>query len=218
MDCEELMGFFQQSLEKDFGYDDDKVTESLLRCLNELRSVKMDIPDAPLDASEHPSRPFGLFLPTSVERMIGRRTLETETELIRGRRLILRPEHRLSISIPPDGGPEGLESLEPADIVKAKLRNGKPGYRKSQLESIASLSPDEQINGVVWAGNGSAPISNSVQRLNGNVGGKTPKLGKSDKGKQFDEQKSLFGGGQLFILSNNSDSAAPQEYGATVRL
>lgn len=218
MDCEDLMGFFQQRLEKDFGFDDDKVIESLVRCLNELRSVKMDIPDAPADASEHPSRPFGLFLPTSVERVIGRRTLETETELIRGRHLILRPEHRLSISIPPDGGPEGLESLEPADIIKAKMRNGKPGHKKSPLEPITSVSPDREINGGIWAGNGSAPTSNAVHKSNGNIGGKTPKLGKSDRGKQFDEQKALFGGGQLFILSNNADSAAPQEYGATVRL
>lgn len=215
MDCEDLMSFFQQHLEKDFTFEDDRIIDSLVRCMSDLRNAKMDLPDPPVDASEHPSRPFGLFVPTSVERMIGRRTLETETELICGRLTPLRHENRMSISIPPDGGPEGVESFDPLGMIRGSNRvsaysshAGRTRYSKNALDPVTlAIHEKQQANGFVKSGN--ARQSNNS--------GKALKGGKLDR-KLSDEEKPHVGGGQQFILSNAVDSAAPQQYGATVRL
>lgn len=214
MDCEELMTFFQQHLEQDSSFEDDKIIDSLVRCMSDLRNAKMDLPDPPVDASEHPNRPFGLFVPTSVERMIGRRTLETETELICGRRTTLRHEHRLSISIPPDGGPEGVESFDPLDMIKGSNRvsaysshAGRTRYPKNALDPVTFAIHEKQANGFIRSGN-AQKSNNSAKALKG---------GKLDR-RLSDEQKTHVGGGQQFILSDAVDSAAPQQYGATVRL
>ena len=69
----------------------------------------MDIPPKG-EIDELPTIPFGLFVPPSVEQLIGRRTLETEKEIVSGKRRSIkemRPE------IPADGG----KALIPLDGV-----------------------------------------------------------------------------------------------------
>jgi len=101
---ERLVGFFQGDLVDDFGFTDDQVIDSAMVCESELKRARLDLPPPPPDASEYPTRPFGLFVPPSVEQQIGRPILETPSELLRGRRAVLHRDSRLSISIPPDGG------------------------------------------------------------------------------------------------------------------
>ena len=86
MDMEELLNFLQLELSRDFGYSDDQVIESLQVCIDELRRAKLLLPPRPADDSEQPKKPFGLFVPPSVEQVIGRRTLESHSDLIQGRR------------------------------------------------------------------------------------------------------------------------------------
>ena len=53
-----FLSYFYGRLEKDFGYDDDYVIESLEKAMEELRKAKLDHPGAPPD-SELPQQPFG---------------------------------------------------------------------------------------------------------------------------------------------------------------
>jgi len=107
-----LMGFFQGDLVADFGFSDDQVIHSAVLCDLELKRARLDVPPLPTDDAEQPSRPFGLFVPPSVEAQIGRPILESAGELLRHQRPTLRRDSRLSISIPPDGGPVMMESLD----------------------------------------------------------------------------------------------------------
>ncbi|XP_013398164.2 USP6 N-terminal-like protein [Lingula anatina] len=73
MKMEDLVQFFQGSLEKEFGFDDDIVMENLQICMEELRRANMDLPPKPKDNSELPKLPFGLDIKPSVDQIIGRR-------------------------------------------------------------------------------------------------------------------------------------------------
>ena len=102
MSMEELVGFLQGSLVKDFGFDDDQVMDALRVSLEELRKAKMDIPPN-LQPNELPQKPFGLFVPPSVEQILGRRTLRSESEIINGE--LSDDDDDLHPMVPPDGGP-----------------------------------------------------------------------------------------------------------------
>ncbi|KAL8614531.1 hypothetical protein ACOMHN_014110 [Nucella lapillus] len=82
MPMEELSVFMQQSLEKDFHYEDDLVIEQLQVCQEELRKAKMDMPPTARN-NEKPTLPFGLDIQPSVEQLIGRRTAESIDEHFR---------------------------------------------------------------------------------------------------------------------------------------
>ena len=129
------MGFFQGDLVDDFGFTDDQVIDSAMVCESELKRARLDLPPPPPDASEYPTRPFGLFVPPSVEQQIGRPILETPSELLRGRRAVLHRDSRLSISIPPDGGPVIVESL---DISAGPSTTSGP-----RLPSVVSMDEDK---------------------------------------------------------------------------
>lgn len=106
MSQEEIMGLFQNNLVKNFGYDDDRVIQSLSECLDDLKSKKLDIPPRnKITANELPTKPFGLFVPPSVEHLIGRRTIETEMDLVSGKKTSIKDWRP---SIPADGGPAQL--------------------------------------------------------------------------------------------------------------
>ena len=98
---EDLFAFFQSKLAEDFLYDDDTVVESLHIALEELRRAKMDTPGKP-PTEELPQNPFGLFVPPSVEQLIGRRTLHSEHDLLSDKRRSLKDMRPV---IPADGGP-----------------------------------------------------------------------------------------------------------------
>lgn len=242
MDQEELIAFFQTRLERNFGYEDDQVVESLTTCMTELRRLKLHLPPPATDASEHPTKPFGLFVPPGIEQAIGRKMLETEREMISGRRSLLRSS-RLSISIPPDGGPEFVEETEvvgePTTIANDKLVGLKTGERmtssestdqsksavrptdlnisnkraafaKTRLDPIEGDSPAEDGRKPVV--NGSPTVAVVTQRPNGDVGKKAKGKVKRPKA----TPGGVVGGGQVFSIQ--SESAAPQQYGASVRL
>jgi len=90
------MNFFQGSLEKDFGYGDDLVIESMHSCADELRRARLDLPPPPADDSELPSKTFGVFVPPTIEQIIGRQSLI----VVDG-----EPADNDNLVIPADGGP-----------------------------------------------------------------------------------------------------------------
>jgi len=92
---DELMTFFQGSLEKDFGYSDDHVIESMRSCIDELRRSRLDLPFPPPDESELPTKPFGVFVPPTIEQIIGRQSMVVDGDIADNDVMV----------IPADGGP-----------------------------------------------------------------------------------------------------------------
>ena len=103
---EELLAFFQNTLPESFIYDDDHVVDSLHSCMEELVKTKLSVPPPNDPDVEVPQKPFGLFVPQSVEQIIGRRTMESEAEIINNHKRMSIREARPSI--PADGGPAYL--------------------------------------------------------------------------------------------------------------
>lgn len=100
LSMDELVDFFQDGLRVDFGYDDDRIIDSLRNAMDELRRLKLDLPPKGDDALERPSKLFGVFVPPSIERLIGGVSPaddENATDVTTDRKT--RP------IIPADGGP-----------------------------------------------------------------------------------------------------------------
>lgn len=57
---DEFCNYLQMKLEKDFGYDDDTVINTVERSMDELKRAKLDYPGPPLP-HELPRQPFGTF-------------------------------------------------------------------------------------------------------------------------------------------------------------
>ena len=227
---ERLLTFFQGDLVADSGFTDDQIINSAMACESELRRAHLDLPPPPPDASEYPTRPFGLFVPPSVEQQIGRPILESPSELLRGRRTALRHNSRLSISIPPDGGPVVVESLDistgpstvglPSVVSVDEDKNSpghfsKPGnpHRETSAtahERRAAFAKTHVMNQVP---NGITDTKSSISASpssNGKAVGQTvtparQKSTASQKGKDRERAQA-------------ADTAAPQSYGVSVRL
>lgn len=122
---EELLDFFQGSLVKDFGLDDDRVMELLHDVIEDLRRVKMDVPPKGDEALENPTRPLGVFVPPTIEQLIstaedGKDEIVTESDK-RGGAQQQRP------NIPADGGPVVL----PSPLAKRMSRIGSGRFSPS---------------------------------------------------------------------------------------
>ena len=236
LSMDHLMAFFQSDLISGFDITDDQVVTAAVVCAAELRRVRLDLPPPPQDAAEHPSRPFGLFVPASVEQQIGRPMLETPAELLRGRRPALHRDSRLSISIPPDGGPVILESLDiqpPSQVI--------PATTSSQpLPSLVSVDDDENSPAGIPGGQETASNQTASERRAAYA--KTHSLkqspngiaettlgfsasmssnGKTGQTATSGRRKSPGAGKQKDSRENDTetaDNAAPQTYGVSVRL
>lgn len=57
---DEFCNYLQMKLEKDFGYDDDTVINSVAQNMRELKRAKLDYPGPPLP-HELPRQPHGTF-------------------------------------------------------------------------------------------------------------------------------------------------------------
>ena len=114
MSMEELVQFLQMSLEQDFGYEDDVVIEQLQENMKELRNAKMDVPTNPARAEELPIKPFGLFVPPTVEQITGRRTFQSEREIMNSMRAA-RNSRLSSGGTQGDDVSEGRRSQTPYD-------------------------------------------------------------------------------------------------------
>lgn len=79
MGMEEILEFLQIRLAQNFGYTDNVAVETVEKCMEELRRLKLDlskqIPDLEL-----PQKPFGVFQTPSVDVAIGRRRTEFSEE------------------------------------------------------------------------------------------------------------------------------------------
>lgn len=101
LNMEELFEFFQGSIAQDFGYDDDRVIESLQEAMEELKRTKLDIPPGGDNPPEKPTRAFGIFEPPTIEDLINRMSVPAINSEEDYRAQTLK---RNRPSIPPDGG------------------------------------------------------------------------------------------------------------------
>lgn len=115
MSMEELSDLFQGGLEKDFGYDDDQVIETLRASMEDLHRSKSDLPPPAEDNSELPKKPFGQFVQPTIEKLIGRRLSDIDTGFASG---ISNNNRQV---IPADGGP--VVALGPTPQAK-RLSDG----------------------------------------------------------------------------------------------
>ncbi|XP_041352559.1 USP6 N-terminal-like protein [Gigantopelta aegis] len=106
MQIDDLLTFFQSTLEKDFVYDDDSVIEQLQICMEELRKGRMDLPPKPR-INESPTLPFGLDIEPSLDQLVGRRTSESIDDHFRrhppprsGKAAYLRKRHLNNLNSP----------------------------------------------------------------------------------------------------------------------
>ncbi|XP_045600697.2 LOW QUALITY PROTEIN: uncharacterized protein [Procambarus clarkii] len=91
LDMDQILDYLQKKLEKNFGYEDDYVIESLEKSMEELKKAKLDHPGAPPDM-ELPQQPFGLFIEPTIEKESGIRRDFTEEERMITEKLMKRTE------------------------------------------------------------------------------------------------------------------------------
>lgn len=151
MPMEELSEFLQQSLEKDFHYEDDLVIEQMQVCQEELRKAKMDLPPV-ARANEKPTLPFGLDIQPSVEQLIGRRTVESIDEHFRrnprgGKAAYLRKKNLNNLGTPELSRSRG----ETRSIQSSRLSDYSIDDRSSYYDTAANsrLSLADQSRGSI---------------------------------------------------------------------
>ena len=138
---EEIVHFLQITVAKDFGYENNLVVESLQVAMEELRKARMDLPPKPTKdmQDEMPTKPFGLFVPPSVEQILGRRTVETEKDLVSGKRKSIR---ELRPQIPADGGPERIPTEDELDGEAIQIAsNGNSGIGDYDTMTTSATTP-----------------------------------------------------------------------------
>jgi len=79
MGMEEIIEFLQIRLAQNFGYPDNVVVESLEKCMDELKRLKLEVSKQIPDV-ELAQKPFGVFQTPSVDASIGRRRAEFSHE------------------------------------------------------------------------------------------------------------------------------------------
>ncbi|XP_050724776.1 uncharacterized protein LOC127002732 isoform X4 [Eriocheir sinensis] len=91
LDMDQILDYLQKKLEKNFGYEDDYVIESLEKAMDELKKAKLDHPGPPPD-HELPQQPFGMFIEPTIEKESGIRRDFTEEERLITEKLMKRTE------------------------------------------------------------------------------------------------------------------------------
>jgi len=215
-----LMAFFQGDL-SDSAYTDNQVIDSLLACQHELRRAHLDLPPPPPDASEYPTRPFGLFVPASVEQQIGRPILESPSEVLRGQRSTVRHGSRMSISIPPDGGPVIVESLDIPTTSGPRL----PSVGSRDKNTPRQGNPMMTANQTAQERRAAFAKTHSTKRLPNGIA-ETAVDSSTSNGKNVGEVGQTVGLRQKSVGVQKpagkdrevTDSAAPQTYSVSVKL
>ncbi|XP_028620714.1 USP6 N-terminal-like protein [Grammomys surdaster] len=130
LSMEELVEFLQETLAKDFFFEDDFVIEQLQVSMAELKRAKLDLPE-PGKEDEYPKKPLGQLPPESNSACIN--------HLSNGQRSVGRPSPKIS-SRKEDGSPHKKHEHSPAH----HSRNGMPervgqSRRKSVDEDSKNL-------------------------------------------------------------------------------
>ncbi|XP_031785636.1 USP6 N-terminal-like protein isoform X2 [Nasonia vitripennis] len=104
---DEFCNYLQIKLEKDFGYDDDTVINTVERSMDELKRAKLDYPGPP-QPHELPRQPFGTFKEPTFTSKVGRRAdefseaqqLMRESVVQRRQTVVIEEENRENSATP----------------------------------------------------------------------------------------------------------------------
>ena len=157
---EDLIAFFQGSLVVDFGFDDDRVIDSLVEASEELRRMKLDLPPPPADDTiEKPQLPFGHFVVPDVDQILNSMTLRPNQP----KELSLQKNRP---SIPPDGGPvlvpspmrkrmtilmaDQYSTLEENEDAMTEGYSSRASItdNRSDVESVSTSGPGEPMSSI----------------------------------------------------------------------
>ncbi|XP_058793243.1 USP6 N-terminal-like protein [Phymastichus coffea] len=134
---DEFCNYLQMKLEKDFGYDDDLVINTVERSMEELKRAKLDYPGPPLP-HELPRQPFGTFKEPTFTSKVGRRTDEfSEAQQMMRETLIQR---RQTIVIEEESRENSATPTELAIANNCVNKNGLGGSKFSFEPSLADGS------------------------------------------------------------------------------
>ncbi|NWS52497.1 US6NL protein, partial [Chunga burmeisteri] len=149
LQMEELVEFLQESLAKDFFYEDDFVIDQLQNSISELKRAKLDLPVAGKE-DEFPKKPLGqipsgpqLAMLNSTPVLNGQNSTGTQTT---------RTERRLSPAEEPESSPNNrkrINSLEKKPSLKQQKTRpieAQSSVPKNEVDTRRKPQPTEQDN------------------------------------------------------------------------
>ncbi|NXN21227.1 US6NL protein, partial [Nycticryphes semicollaris] len=119
LQMEELVEFLQESLAKDFFYEDDFVIDQLQNSISELKRAKLDLPVAGKE-DEFPKKPLGQ-IPPGPQPAVFNSTLMLNGQNSTGTQTVRRTERRPSPGEEPESSPNNqkrINSLEKKPSLK----------------------------------------------------------------------------------------------------
>ncbi|XP_028933397.1 USP6 N-terminal-like protein isoform X1 [Ornithorhynchus anatinus] len=136
LSMEELVEFLQETLAKDFFYEDDFVIEQLQNSMVELKRAKLDLP-VPGKEDEFPKKPLGLLppepqLPILNQMSNGQSSMSVSSSHVvkRSDKSSVSPEKRQGTS------PRLRDRIDSLEVVSAKhLRQGSSDGQSGQLKN-----------------------------------------------------------------------------------
>ncbi|NXQ58572.1 US6NL protein, partial [Anthoscopus minutus] len=163
LQMEELVEFLQESLAKDFFYEDDFVIEQLQNSLSELKRAKLDLPVAGKE-DEFPKKPLGQ-IPSGPPSSVLNSTPMLNGQNSTGTQAATRTERRPSMEEEPESSPndrkrinsvEKKPSLKQQKIQPIETQNSLP---KNEVDTRKKPQPTEQDNSNLY--NNAAANQNS---------------------------------------------------------
>ncbi|XP_048156699.1 USP6 N-terminal-like protein isoform X1 [Corvus hawaiiensis] len=163
LQMEELVEFLQESLAKDFFYEDDFVIEQLQNSISELKRAKLDLPVAGKE-DEFPKKPLGQ-IPSGPQPSVLNSTPVLNGQNSTGTQAARRTERRPSTEEEPESSPndrkrnisvEKKPSLKQQKIQPIETQNSLP---KSEVDTRKKPPPTEPDNSSLY--NNAAANQNS---------------------------------------------------------
>ncbi|NXL05174.1 US6NL protein, partial [Mesembrinibis cayennensis] len=150
LQMEELVEFLQESLAKDFFYEDDFVIDQLQNSISELKRAKLDLPAAGKE-DEFPKKPLGQ-IPSGPQPAMLNSTPMLNGQNSTGTQTARRTERRPSPGEEPEGSPDNrkrINSLEKKPSLKQQKTRPietQSSVPKSEVDTRRKPQPTEQDN------------------------------------------------------------------------
>ncbi|NXW47942.1 US6NL protein, partial [Nyctiprogne leucopyga] len=146
LQMEELVEFLQESLAKDFFYEDDFVIDQLQNSISELKRAKLDLPVAGKE-DEFPKKPLGQ-IPSGPQPSVLNSTPMLNGQNSTGTQTARRTERRPSPGEEPESSPNNrkrINSLENKSSLKQQKTRPIEAH-KNEVDTRKKPQPTEQDN------------------------------------------------------------------------
>ncbi|KFZ47637.1 USP6 N-terminal-like, partial [Antrostomus carolinensis] len=146
LQMEELVEFLQESLAKDFFYEDDFVIDQLQNSISELKRAKLDVPAAGKE-DEFPKKPLGQ-IPSGPQPSVLNSTTMLNGQNSTGAQTARRTERRPSPGEEPESSPNNRKRINSVE-KKSSLKQQKTRpieAHKNEVDTRRKPQPTEQDN------------------------------------------------------------------------